>query len=84
MLEYEDALAQILAMIPRSRGESVPLSEAHERVLNERVIAPMDLPVFDNSAMDGYAVRAADVTSRSAELRAQFIQLRAGATEVRH
>ena len=40
--------------------ERVPLSEAHNRVLAERVDAGIDVPGFDRAAMDGYAVRAAD------------------------
>src|SRR5437899_11272783 len=38
-----------------------PLREALDRVLAEDVASPIDLPPWDNSAMDGYAVRAADV-----------------------
>jgi molybdopterin molybdotransferase len=63
MLELEEALAQILAAIPPPVGESIPLSDASGRVLAERIQSPIDLPSFDNSAMDGYAVRAADVAS---------------------
>ena len=39
----------------------VPLLEALDRVLAETVTSPIDLPAWDNSAMDGYAARAADV-----------------------
>jgi len=39
----------------------VPLREALGRVLAETVTSPIDLPAWDNSAMDGYAARAADV-----------------------
>ncbi|GAA4102950.1 gephyrin-like molybdotransferase Glp [Nocardioides kongjuensis] len=41
--------------------ETVPLEQARGRVLGEAVAAPEPLPAFDNSGMDGYAVRAADV-----------------------
>jgi molybdopterin molybdotransferase len=41
--------------------ESVPLIEADARVLAEPLIAPIDLPSFDNSAVDGYAVRFASL-----------------------
>ena len=37
------------------------MQQAYGRVLTESVLSPSDLPHFDNSAMDGYAVRAADV-----------------------
>jgi len=40
--------------------EQVSLSEAHSRVLAEDVVAPMDVPPFSRSTVDGYAVRAAD------------------------
>ena len=40
--------------------EQVPLSDAHDRVLAERVDAAIDVPGFDRAAMDGYAVRARD------------------------
>ena len=45
-----------------SETEHVPLIEATGRVLARDVRAPIDLPPFDNSAMDGYAVRIADFT----------------------
>ena len=67
MLELEEALKQVLAAVPLARSESVPLSEAAGRILRERVCAAIDLPVFDNSAMDGFAVRAADVVSANAD-----------------
>ena len=63
MLELEDALARILATLPPPVRERVPLREAAGRVLAETLASPMDLPPFANSAMDGYAVRAADVTA---------------------
>ena len=67
MLELEEALAGILAAVPPPRAESIPLSDADGRVLAERVQSPIDLPVFDNSAMDGYAVCASDVASANPE-----------------
>ncbi len=67
MLTYEEALARILAALPPVRSEQVPLAEAAGRFLAEPVVSALDLPPFDNSAMDGYAVRAADVISASAE-----------------
>ncbi len=67
MLELEEALRRILAAIPQPVSESVALTEAHGRVLAEQVWSPLDLPVFDNSAMDGYAVRAGDVAAAKPE-----------------
>jgi len=63
MLELEAALARILAAVPAPTRENAVLSGAAGRVLAEEVRSPIDLPVFDNSAMDGYALRAADIAS---------------------
>lgn len=61
MIELEAALARILAVIPSVVSEGVQLPAAAGRVLAEAIAAPIDLPPFDNSAMDGYAVRVAEV-----------------------
>jgi molybdopterin molybdotransferase len=61
-LELEAALARILAAIPPPAMDTAPLAAAHGRVLAETIPSPVDLPGFDNSAMDGYAVRAEDVS----------------------
>jgi molybdopterin molybdotransferase len=45
--------------------ETVPLAEADGRVLAGPILAPVDLPPFDNSAVDGYAVRFADLAPGS-------------------
>lgn len=63
MITLEDALSRILAALPAPVGESVGLLDTAGRVLTENISSSMDLPPFDNSAMDGYAVRAADVTA---------------------
>jgi len=47
--------------------ERRPLKEALDLVLAEDVASPIDLPAWDNSAMDGYAVRAADVAGATRE-----------------
>ena len=67
MLELEAAVQKILAAIPSPQPERISLADSHGRILRERVTAQVDLPTFDNSAMDGYAVRAADVTSARPE-----------------
>jgi molybdopterin molybdotransferase len=66
MLELEDALARILAAMPAPVAETAALAEADGRVLAETVRSPVALPPFDNSSMDGYAVRAGDVLSAGA------------------
>jgi len=60
-----EASARILARIEPLRAERVPLVEALGRVLAERVTSPITIPAWDNSAMDGYAVRAADIAGAS-------------------
>src|SRR5512140_2846323 len=65
MLSVNEAQHQILATIHRLEPASVPLLEALGRVLAEEVHADSALPPFDNSAMDGYAIRAEDVASAS-------------------
>lgn len=57
---FENARALILAHIAPLTGETVPLLDAVGRVLEREFAAPYDLPRFANSAMDGYALRAAD------------------------
>jgi len=67
VIELEEAVQRILAVMPASARERVPLAAAHERVLSERLLAALDLPSFDNSAMDGYAVCATDVAAATLE-----------------
>lgn len=62
--EHRTALLTLVSALP---AETVPLGESLGRVLAEDVVAAVDLPGFDNSAMDGYAVRAADVAGASPE-----------------
>jgi len=66
VLELESALERILAIVPPPTSESVKLTAASGRVLTENIASPLDLPPFDNSAMDGYAVRAHDVAGATA------------------
>jgi len=47
--------------------ERLPLPDALGRVLAEEIVSPLDLPPWDNSAMDGYATRAADVAGASVD-----------------
>ena len=63
MTSISDALEIFLgSIIPLSRIETVRLEEADRRVLAKNVIAPRDLPHYDRSMMDGYAVVASDVS----------------------
>jgi len=65
MLELEQALQRILSSVQPLDLEKVSLQEAAGRVLAEPTVSPVDLPLFDNSAMDGYAVRAVDLANAS-------------------
>jgi molybdopterin molybdotransferase len=56
--EHRAVVAALLAPMP---AEDVPIWQARGRVLAADVVAAVPLPSFDNSAMDGYAVRAADL-----------------------
>lgn len=70
LLTVEEYQAELLALVePDARAESVPLESAAGRVLAAEVHSPISVPVFANSAMDGYAVRHADVMAAPAELR---------------
>jgi molybdopterin molybdotransferase len=70
MLTPAEAAQLILAHLRPLDPERRPLREALDRVLAEDVTSPIDLPPWDNSAMDGYAVRAVDVRDRNGvELR---------------
>ena len=61
LLSVEEARAAVLAAVPGPTDpERVYLAEALGRVLAEPVVSTTALPPWDNSAMDGYAVRAAD------------------------
>ncbi|MDV6014411.1 gephyrin-like molybdotransferase Glp [Haloechinothrix sp. LS1_15] len=53
--------AAVRQLVPRAPAGTLPLEECHGLVLAEDVTAGVALPPFDNSAMDGYAVRASDI-----------------------
>jgi molybdopterin molybdotransferase len=65
MLSVEEALEPILSAARPLPAVSVPLLHAHGCVLAENILSDIDNPPFDNSAVDGYAVRAADTTGAS-------------------
>ncbi|MCB9530275.1 MAG: molybdopterin molybdotransferase MoeA [Myxococcales bacterium] len=61
LLSVDAALAEYAAKLPRLGAERVPVAGAVGRVLSADGVAATDLPPFDQSAMDGYAVLAADL-----------------------
>ncbi|HET6230867.1 MAG TPA: hypothetical protein VFE05_12410, partial [Longimicrobiaceae bacterium] len=65
-LSAAEARAAILGGVPRLGTERRPLLAALGYVLAEDVASPIDLPPWDNSGMDGFATRAADVQGASA------------------
>ena len=62
MISVEEARGRILASVTPTTAETLPLPEAWGRVLARSVLARVTQPPSDVSAMDGYAVRAADAT----------------------
>lgn len=65
----DDALAELLAQaVPLTGTESVDTFEADGRVLAQAITSDLHVPPVDNSAMDGYAVRCADVAAPGVEL----------------
>ncbi|HEX7860079.1 MAG TPA: gephyrin-like molybdotransferase Glp [Verrucomicrobiae bacterium] len=65
MISLEEAKERLFASIKTARTERVPLIHALGRICAEPISSLVDLPGFDNSAMDGYAVRADDLRSAS-------------------
>src|SRR5262245_43551929 len=63
----EEARRLVVERCSRLGAEDVPVRESLGRVLAEEVRSPEGVPGFDNSAMDGFAVRAADTGGASAE-----------------
>jgi molybdopterin molybdotransferase len=67
VLSVAEAVARILADVSRGPVERVALSDALGRVLASPAVSPITLPAWDNSAMDGYAVRGIDVERASSD-----------------
>ncbi len=62
-LTVDDYRARIAGLVPAMPVVPMPLDECGGRVLGEDLVSDVPMPPFDNSAMDGYAVRAADVAA---------------------
>ncbi len=69
MKPLEEAQAQVLASVAQLPSGPTPLMEALGLVLAEPVVAGEDVPPFDNSAVDGYAVASADLGQPPCRLR---------------
>ena len=66
MISVEEALERILSYFSRLEPEERPITDALGQVLAEDVAGGFDIPPLDNTAMDGYAVRAGDTAGASA------------------
>ena len=70
MLDVDTALARLLEQArPLGPSRSLPTEQALGRVLAQDVCSPIDVPGLDNSQMDGYALRSADVAAAGTRLR---------------
>jgi molybdopterin molybdotransferase len=65
VLTVAEAVERVIGGVQPLAAERTPLLDALGRVLGSPVVAPLTLPPWDNSAMDGYAVRAADIEGAS-------------------
>ena len=64
LISVEEAQRLVLERVEPLPAETVSLSDARGRVLAEPATAAVDLPPFDSSAMDGFALRSADTPGR--------------------
>ncbi len=68
MISMEEAMGILFANLPERKEEQIPFQLALGRVLAEDLVATSDIPPFHRSAVDGYAVFAADVENAPVEL----------------
>src|SRR5688500_10289621 len=68
LLDVDDARNRLLALLPEVESEEVVIEDAIGRALTQDVLARRTLPPWNNSAMDGYAVRASDVATAGTRL----------------
>ncbi|MFH1617108.1 MAG: hypothetical protein ABIB65_00845 [Candidatus Margulisiibacteriota bacterium] len=62
MIPFEKALNIVLKSTPKPQVETVPLHNSLNRVLAENVYSDIDMPPFDRSAMDGFAINSKDTS----------------------
>ena len=73
MLSYTQAVQTILSNLPQPlQTERLALTEAAQRILSRALTAPHDMPPFDQSLMDGYALRSRDTRDASPERPARL------------
>lgn len=69
MIELASAQEKVLLAVQQAAPVTVPMSDAYGLVLAENIVSQEEVPHFDNSAVDGFAVRAQDVAKVPATLR---------------
>ncbi|MBM4428190.1 MAG: molybdopterin molybdotransferase MoeA [Chloroflexi bacterium] len=79
MLSVHEARERILSHFQKTASETLPLTACANRVLGVDITAQHDIPLFDNSAMDGFAIRAED-THASPTTLSVVADIPAGAT----
>src|SRR5262245_2452333 len=77
MLSYQDALERMLQAIQPLASERLPLPTAYGRIVATPLVAPHPMPPFDQSLVDGYALRSSDTRTATP---AQPVRLRLGQT----
>ena len=77
MITYAEALRRLMEKaVPVEGMETVPLLYSTHRVLAEDIVSPIAVPGWDNSQMDGYAVRAAELAEASEDHPTAFPPVR--------
>lgn len=74
IMSVEEALQRLLGSLGRVGEEEVGIAESYGRILAQDIVATCDMPPFDRSPLDGYAVRAADTLHASVE-RPVYLQV---------
>ncbi len=67
LMSVREARKRLVSAMKPVRLETIPLSQARQRVLAKAFTALIEMPPFDNSSMDGFAVRSADLSKASLE-----------------
>jgi len=65
MITIEEATEKLMARVRPLKVEEIPVQKSFGRVLREDIRSPLSIPPFNKSAMDGYAVKAADIEGAS-------------------
>src|SRR6266568_7418608 len=77
MVSYQDALERMLKVVQPLASERLPLTAAYGRMVAAPVVAPHPMPPFDQSLVDGYALRSSDTRTATS---AQPVRLALGQT----